>query len=166
MITDAYEALNWSDTCLREDFLPSKNKSTSGDINLATALFSMQRKGRLERKSNLFALPFNILEYCLECAVGKVAVLASFLIILIPTAHSLWTEVESIPERLVNAIQNITASHENLGTEISHLQANWKVVNETRPLECRAACSWMRSHKNWLGRHGFGSLNFNLGSRL
>jgi hypothetical protein len=97
----------------------------SRDIKLAVDFNSRKRKGRLERESNLFALPFNSLEYCLECAVGKAAVLASFLIILISNAHSLWTEVESIPERLVNAIQNITASHENLSTKISHWQPNW-----------------------------------------
>jgi hypothetical protein len=73
-----------------------------------------------KREPNLFTLPFNSLEYGLECAIGKATLLASLLVILISCAHSLWSKVEGISEGLVDASQNISTGHEDLSYNVSH----------------------------------------------
>lgn len=86
-----------------------------------------QGKGdRDRRESNLFALPFNPFEYGLECAIGKAALLASFLIILVSCAHPLWSKVESISEWFVNTSQDVTTGHEDLLHKISNYEGQWE----------------------------------------
>lgn len=108
---------------LRKDYCKHKKKhllSWNRKFDDGVISHGLEKEDGNERKSNLFALSFNSLEYGLECAIGKAAFLTSFLIILISNAHSLGSEVKSVPEWFVNACQNVSTGHEDLLHKVSN----------------------------------------------
>jgi cell shape-determining protein MreC len=73
--------------------------------------------------THLFALVCNIVKDGLECRVFKATVGASLLIFLISIAKSFGAKVKSIAKWLVDALQRVSLSHEDLVMGIVSLVA-------------------------------------------
>lgn len=71
------------------------------------------------RDAHLFVFLHDVIKNGLVCRVFEAALGAGLLIFLVSVAKSLGTEVEGIAERLVDALQGITLSHEDLLERVS-----------------------------------------------
>jgi hypothetical protein len=69
--------------------------------------------------TNLFTFPCQSIKNRSICAVRKSTLLTSFLIYFRPLAQSFWSIVKCITEWLMYTSERISASHEDLGTDIS-----------------------------------------------
>lgn len=73
------------------------------------------------RESYLGGLALNSVHNCLECRFGEAAFDASLLLVLAleTGSHPFGAIIESIAERLVNGLDVLTTSHEDLTAEVS-----------------------------------------------
>jgi hypothetical protein len=116
----------------------------------AALLTPKKTEGRVEKGSkvgsNLFAFSLNPFEYGFKSALRESRLLASFLIILVSLTKSFGSEVECVAKWLMDASQNVSASHENLvqdlaiGTPIDDVR--WEVPSQ-RPY-CMLSDAWPR----------------------
>ena len=66
------------------------------------------------RQAHIPVVPTDSIKNLLVGDVGKPAIFTSSLVILKPRAQTLWPPIESVPKRLVDAVEYVGASHENL----------------------------------------------------
>lgn len=71
------------------------------------------------RDAHLFVLLHDVVKNGLVCRVLETALGAGLLVFLVSVAKSLGTEVEGITKRLMDALQGIPLSHEDLSNRVS-----------------------------------------------
>ena len=110
--------------------------------------------GEILEASNLFTLSFNPLEYGLERAIRKSALLTTFFIVFVSTAKTFGAEIKGIAEWFVDACEDISTGHEDLRITSAYDES----IEDNRvsyPFKSSAACPGMGSNEDWFGRHDF-----------
>lgn len=106
------------------------------------------------RGSDLRSFSLDPVKDGLECRLAETALDAGLFVILVSLAESLWSVVESITKRFVDASQGVTLGHEDLerrcwlAKELGRIQ-----LYRAYPFKSRGACPGMGHDEDGFSRH-------------